>query len=151
MFIRTKTTQGRTYLQVAESYWEDGKPRQRIIATLGRLDKLTESGQIDGIARSIARFCDKVRVTEEYREGKLEARRVTKIGPDLVMDRLWNELGIGDAISGLLRDRKFEFSVERAVYLATLARLFFPGSDRSTERRSRDFSRSFRDNHPPYP
>ncbi len=142
MFIRTKTTQGRTYLQVAESYWEDGKPRQRIIATLGRLDKLTESGQIDGIARSIARFCDKVRVTEEYREGKLEARRVTKIGPDLVMDRLWSELGIGDAISGLLRDRKFEFSVERAVYLATLARLFFPGSDRSTERRSRDFRTS---------
>lgn len=142
MFVRTKTTQGRTYLQVAESYWEDGRPRQRIIATLGRLDKLTESGQLDGIATSIARFSDKVKVTSEYQEGKLEAGRVTKIGPDLIMGRLWNELGVDSAISGLLEDRKFEFSVERAVYLATLSRLFFPGSDRATERRSRDWRAS---------
>jgi transposase len=142
MFIRTKTTQGRTYLQVAESYWQDGKPRQRVIATLGRLDKLTESGQVDGIMRSLSRFSSKVKITEEYREGKLEAKKVTKIGLDLVMGRLWSELGIGQAISGLTSERKFEFSVERAVWLATLACLFFPGSDISTERGARDYRTS---------
>lgn len=142
MFIRSKTVQGRTYLQVVESYREGGKVRQRVVATLGRLDKLTESGQIDGIATSIARFSDKVKVTEDYQSGKLEAKKVTKIGPDLVMGRLWSELGIGSAISSLLEERKFEFSVERAVWLATLSRLFFPGSDRATARRSRDWRAS---------
>lgn len=48
MFVRTKTTDGRTYLQVVESYWQDGKPRQRVIATLGRLDKLSAAGAING-------------------------------------------------------------------------------------------------------
>jgi hypothetical protein len=40
MFVRTKTKEGRTYLQVVESYWQDRRPRQRVVATLGRLDKL---------------------------------------------------------------------------------------------------------------
>lgn len=139
MFLRTKTTQGRTYLQVAESYWQDGKARQRIVATLGRLDKLQEAGQIDGMLRSLARFGDQVKVSEEYREGKLQAKRVAKIGPGLILGRIWSELGLGGVLEELLGGRKFEFSVERAVWLATLARLFFPGSDRSTVRRVRDY------------
>jgi len=140
MFVRSKTTEGRTYLQVVESYWQDGRPRQRVIATLGRLDKLTEGGQVDGILRSLGRFADKVRVCEEYREGNLEAKQVLKIGPDLICARLWRELQIGKILEKLLSGRKFEFPVERAVYLATLARLFFPGSDRRTISRARDFA-----------
>ena len=139
MFVRTKTTQGRTYLQVVESYWQDGKPRQRVIATLGRLDKLTEGGQIDGILRSLARFADRVKVSEDYRAGTLEAKRVQKIGPDLICARLWRELGIEEVLEKLLSERKFEFPVERAVYLATLSRLFFPGSDRRAMARARDY------------
>ena len=140
MFVRTKTTQGRTYLQVVESYWSDSKPRQRVIVTLGRLDKLAEGGQIDGILRSLARFADKVKVTEECRQGNLAAKGVLKIGPDLICARLWRELGIGEALEKLLSGRKFEFLVKRAVYLATLARLFFPGSDRRVSARGTTIS-----------
>ena len=34
MFFRTKTSGTRTYLQIVENRWEDGRPRQRVIATL---------------------------------------------------------------------------------------------------------------------
>ncbi len=139
MFIREKTVQGRTYLQVVENYREGAKVRQRVIATLGRKDELQASGQIEGVLRSLARFSEKVRVTEEFREGKLAAGKVQKIGPDLIMGRLWSELGCDAAIGKLLSGRKYSFSVERAVYAATLARLFFPGSDRTADRQARDF------------
>jgi hypothetical protein len=139
MFVRTKTTDGRTYLQVVESYWQDGRPRQRVIATLGRLDKLSEKGQIEGILRSLARFSDKIKLTEQYQAGKLKATRVSRIGPDLMVGRLWSELGIDQEIESLLEGRKYGFSVERAVYLATLSRLFFPGSDRKAHRIARDY------------
>jgi len=147
MFVRTKSdgertylqVVERTYLQVVESYREGGKIRQRVIATLGRLDRLTEKGQIDGIMQSLSRFADKVRVTEEYREGKLEAGRVMRVGPDLILGRLWSELGCDRAINHLLDGRKYAFSVERAIYLATLSRLFFPGSDRKAKRIARDY------------
>src|SRR5918993_1275387 len=34
MFFRTKTSGSRSYLQIVENRWEDGRPRQRVIAQL---------------------------------------------------------------------------------------------------------------------
>ena len=140
MYVRTKTTEGRTYLQIAESYWQDGKSRQRVIATLGRLDKLQEKGNIDQIVWALTRYTEKVKVTEEFREGRLKAKRVTKMGPDLVVGRIWREIGLTDIMESLASGRKHSFSLERAIYLATLSRLFFPGSDRRAARMTRDYS-----------
>lgn len=139
MFVRARTTEGRTYLRVVESYRQGRRPRQRVISTLGRLDKLTESGQVDGVLRSLGRLADKVRVSEECRQGNLEAKGVAKIGPDLICSRIRSELGCGAAIDELLSGRRYAFSVERAVYAATLSRLFFPGSDRGTTSQAREF------------
>lgn len=139
MYIRTKTNGSRTYLQVVESYWNGGKPRQRVIATLGRLDKLSQAGAIDGMMKSLSRFSEKVKVHEAYKSGRLEARKVMRIGPDLIASRLWRELSIGRIIDEVSSGRNFGFSLERAIYLATLSRLFFPGSDRRTRRITRDY------------
>ncbi len=62
-----------------------------------------------------------------------------KIGPSLVFERLWEELGIKKVIKGLLLNRKFEFDVERAIFLTVLHRLFVSGSDRSCEKWNRDY------------
>jgi hypothetical protein len=37
----------RTYLQIVESYREGGKVRQRVIATLGRMEELQGRGQAE--------------------------------------------------------------------------------------------------------
>jgi hypothetical protein len=49
MFFRTKKSGSRSYLQIAENRWENGRSRQRVITTLGRLDQLQESGQLDAL------------------------------------------------------------------------------------------------------
>ena len=56
MFFRTKSSGPRSYLQIVENRWEDGRPRQRVIATLGRLDQLQQSGQLDALLVSGARL-----------------------------------------------------------------------------------------------
>jgi len=139
MYPRTKTVDGRTYLQIVESYREGAKTRQRVIATLGRLDKLTEKGEVDNLLLRLARFADHVTVSSEYEKGNLEAGSVVRIGPDLIAGRIWDELGLREVIESLLSGRKHYFSIERAVYLATLSRLFFPGSDRKARRITRDY------------
>lgn len=63
----------------------------------------------------------------------------TKIGPALIFGRLWKELGIHKVINDLLSERKFEFDVERAIFLTVLHRLFSSGSDRSCEKWRRDY------------
>ena len=46
------------------------------------------------------------------------------------MARIWERLGVADVLIGLLKERAFEFPVERAVFVAVLHRLFVSGSDR---------------------
>src|SRR5271166_3503267 len=41
-----------------------------------------------------------------------------------------SRLGVADVLTGLLKDRAFEFPVERAIFAAALHRLFVSGSDR---------------------
>ena len=66
MFFRIKKTGDRAYLQIVESYRQDGQPRQRVIATLGRLDKLTASGQIESLLASGARFTENALVLTAF-------------------------------------------------------------------------------------
>jgi len=139
MFVRTKPSGNYQYLQIVESRWENGRPRQYVIATLGRLDRLKVSGKVDGIIKSLSRFSEKIKVIEGYKEGSLTATSVKKIGPQLIVGRLWKELGFPETLRGLLNGRRYGFEVERAIYFTVLSRLFFPGSDRKALRVSRDY------------
>lgn len=60
MFFRTKKSGTRSYLQIVENRWEDGRPRQRVLATLGRLDQLQQNDQLDALLVSGARFSQSV-------------------------------------------------------------------------------------------
>jgi transposase len=63
-----------------------------------------------------------------------------KIGPSIIFERLWKETGIQKAIQRLLIDRRYEFDVERAIFLTVLHRLMVSGSDRFCEKWRRDYS-----------
>ena len=64
MYFRKKTTGGRAYLQIVESRREGAAVRQQVIATLGRIEDLQESGQLERLLRSGARFADKAIVLD---------------------------------------------------------------------------------------
>jgi transposase len=138
MFFRAKKSGPRTYLQIVENSWNGGKVRQRVLATIGRLDRLRESGQLEALLKSGARFSEKAAVLMASEKGKGTRLRTTGIGPDLLFSRLWRDLGIGESIRARLADRRFSFPVERAIYLTVLHRLFCGGSDRAAEHWRRD-------------
>jgi hypothetical protein len=134
MFFRRKRSGSRVYLQVVENRWEGGRSKQRVIATLGRLDRLEQSGQLEGLLRSGAKFCESVVLLAAHRRGETTAVRTRPIGPARVFERLWRQTGCRQVIGRLLEERKFEFPVERAVFLTVLHRLFTSGSDRAAEK-----------------
>lgn len=138
MFIRTKSSGAYRYLQIVENRREGRRTVQRVLATLGRVDQLAATGAVDVLLRSLGRFAERVRVIEAHRQGELDAGAVRQLGPDLVFGRLWRTVGLQGLLTGLLGERRFEFPVERAVYLTVLHRLFEPGSDRAAERWRRD-------------
>jgi hypothetical protein len=56
MFVRLKRVRSYRYLQLVESVRSGDKPRQRVLATLGRVEQLQAEGSIDALVRSLSRF-----------------------------------------------------------------------------------------------
>ena len=137
MFARIKKSGKYQYLQIVENRKIEGKVVQRVIATIGRMDQLQEKDRIETLIRSLSRYSEKVLL---ILSGKSDVNAsAKKIGPALIFERLWEELGIEKVISSLLSERKFEFDVERALFLTVLHRLFISGSDRSCDKWRRDY------------
>src|SRR5271169_938617 len=128
MFARTKKSGKYEYLQIVENHRDGEKVNQRVIATLGRLDKMHAKGEVETLVRSLARFPEQALL---ILSGKSDiSAESTKIGTALIFERLWKELGIAKVLQGLLAERFFTFDVERTLCLTVYHRLMVNGSDR---------------------
>ena len=137
MYFRKKISGGRVYLQIAESRRVAGQVRQRVITTLGRLDQLQASGQLERLVRSGARFATRAMVVTAAQDDPTAAMRRT--GPALVFERLWAETGCCAVIDDMAAERRHEFALERAIFLTVLHRLMGGGSDLAADRWCEDY------------
>jgi len=137
MFARVKKSGKYQYLQIVENRKEKGKVKQRVIATVGRMDELQAKGRVETLIRSLSKFSEQaLLIISGQSDIDADAK---KIGPVLIFERLWKETGIKAAIERVLAGRKFEFDVERAIFLTVLHRLMVSGSDRFCIRWCRDY------------
>lgn len=137
MFAREKKSGKYNYLQIVENRKEKGKVKQRVIATIGRMDRLQDKDRVQTLIRSLSRFSEKALLILSG-QSDISAEAV-KIGPAIIFERLWKETGIQRAIKKTLAGRRFEFDVERAIFLTVLHRLMISGSDRFCEKWSREY------------
>jgi transposase len=137
MFARLKKSGRCEYLQIVENRRDGAKTAQRVLCTIGRLDQLHAKGSVEALIQSLTRFSERALLVLS---GKTDvSASAKKIGPALIFERLWEELAIKKVIQGLLSERKFDFDVERALFLTVLHRLFVSGSDRSCDKWHRDY------------
>jgi hypothetical protein len=139
MFFRIKQSAARQYLQIVENFRDQGRVKQRVLVTLGRLDELKQSGHLDGLLASGARFAEHVLLLTAHRSGQTPAITTRRIGPTLIFERLWQETGCQAILAELLDRRRYDFDVERAVFLTVLHRLCATGSDRAGQRWKEDY------------
>ena len=139
MFFRTKKSGPRTYLQLVENRWEDGCSRQHVLATLGRLDQLQASGQLDALLVSGARFAQSLVLLSAQAEGRVPVLTTRSLGPGLLFERLWRQTGCQAVLEQLLAQRHFSFPLERAVFLTVVHRLLQSGSDRAAAKWRDDY------------
>ena len=101
MYTRIKKSGRHEYLQICESKREGKRVRQRVIATLGRMDRLTAKGDVEKLIRSLVKYSDKILM---ILSGEDDPKAVTfKIGPALIFERLWHESGLQEVIKHLLQ------------------------------------------------
>lgn len=124
MYTRITRSGGRSYLQLVESYRTDtGAVRQRVIANLGRLDKL-RSKDLDPLINGLNRALGRAENTAR----PIEYESARAFGDVFALHALWQELGFGDAIRRALRSSRRSFDAEALVRVMVFNRLCAPDS-----------------------
>jgi hypothetical protein len=139
MFVRDKRIGRYTYVYLVENVREGGRTKQRIIANLGRKETVVAHGDLDRLARSVARLAQRSMVLSVDAGEAPPNAACRRIGPALLFERLWQEVGCRAVLTALAGERQFAFAVERAVFLTVLHRLFVSGSDRAAEKWRADY------------
>jgi transposase len=132
MFPRVATVrQGKRtyrYLQIVEAYRENGQPRQRQVANLGRLDQL--GAKLDDLVAGLSRYCQNRLV----RSDQLRCRQALTWGPVLLARHLWEQVGLGEIIRRLCRRRRQKLEVGETAFVLVANRLCAPGSEHGLAR-----------------
>lgn len=82
---RNKDGSVRQYLQVIEAIRVNGKPRQRVIATIGRWDLPEGRARVDAVLEALSQFADRLTVLNLQKDLKGEGGLTW--GPVLVFRR----------------------------------------------------------------
>ncbi|MFT7773826.1 IS1634 family transposase [Roseateles sp.] len=124
MFIKLTRAGGHTYAQLVESFRDEhGKPRQRTVATLGRVDE--NGGQVDALLNGLLR--SKGRPTATNTAPQLRFESALALGDVWALHELWHELGF-DRLSAVFRRARFTTPVEQALRVMVFNRLCDPDS-----------------------
>lgn len=124
MYTRITRTGDRQYLQLVESFRNDrGQVRVRVVANLGRLDKLSAENLdplINGLNRAIGRT-ENVALEVVHESARAH-------GNVFALHELWRELGFDKALSRALRSARREFDAEALIRAMVFNRLCEPDS-----------------------
>jgi transposase len=138
MYIKVTRSGPHRYLQVVEAYRDadSGQPRQRHIATLGRLDQLSAE-DLDGLIDGLLKATDR----PDYRtlSQGIEAAQTTfesalQLGDVWVLSRLWRQLNLAEAIRQGLTGRRHRIAIEQLIRVMVFNRLSDPCSKRGVVR-----------------
>lgn len=124
MFIKLTRSGARTYAQLVESFRDEhGKPRQRTVATLGRIDE--QDGQVDALLNGLLRAKGRPAASAENPQVRFES--ALSLGDVWALDALWHELGF-DGLAAVFRRARFTTAVEHAIRVMVFNRLCDPES-----------------------
>ena len=124
MFIKPTRSGGHIYLQLVESYRnEEGKTRQRTIATLGRLDE--SGGGVDSLLGGLLRA--KGLPAAMGASAQVAFESALALGDVWALDQLWKELGF-DRLGAVFRKARYTSAIEHAVRVMVFNRLCDPES-----------------------
>ena len=122
MFVKITQSGPRRYVQLVAAFRDaEGHPRQKTIATLGRLDQI--DGELDALIQGLLRVTG--RAPTAAAEPAFESARA--LGDAWALTLLWRELKL-DSLARLFRRRHREVPVEALLRVMVFNRLCDPSS-----------------------
>lgn len=125
MFIKVTRSGPRRYVQLVEAYRDDaGQPRQRTVATLGRLDQM--GAELESVISGLMRVTGKA-VPQALGAPVVAFEAARDFGDVWALTELWNSLGF-DRLRKVFVRTRHSIDVEALVRVMVLNRLCDPDS-----------------------
>ena len=123
MFVKLNRSGGRVYAQLAEAFRDDaGNPRNRVIATLGRVDK--DDANINSVLAGLARATGS---SANLQPPSVEFDSSRDFGDLWALQALWDEIGF-DELRRVFRSRRRSVETEQLLRVMVFNRLCDPRS-----------------------
>jgi hypothetical protein len=124
MHVKVTTSGSRQYVQLVESYRDDGgRVKKRTVATLGRLDQL--SGDLDAVIRGLMKVTGQDPANLTPPEITFESAKA--FGDLWALTELWNTLGFSE-LRKIFRAARYHREVESCLRAMVFNRLCDPDS-----------------------
>ncbi len=133
MYLRTISRKNKDgsvvrYLQLAHNVRNaKGQAQAQVAHSFGREDELDRAA-LRRLVRSINRYLGSGEELKLSAEGDLRFIGSRPMGDAYLLDRLWERLGIGDTLKGLLAKRRFATDIERVLFALVANRAINPAS-----------------------
>ena len=124
MYTRITESGGRRYLQLVEGHRDEaGKVRIKVVANLGRLDRLN-GGKLDPLINGLNRAVGRV----ENTASDVVYESALGYGDVFALHELWKDLGFDSALRKALRSSRREIDAEALIRAMVFNRLCAPDS-----------------------
>jgi len=127
MFVRVIKSKNHEYVKVVESYREDGKVKQRVIANLGKLENISPKDAENISSKLLLLAKSKKAVTKENSLPEIEELDRYNYGY-IIYRKLWNRFKLDDILDRLVEDRAIEYDFKSVVFSMVVDRLLKPKS-----------------------
>lgn len=104
--------------------------RQRVLCTLGRLERLQEGG-LDALIQGLSKFSKNLEIIRASQD--LVADWSKEYGVVLVFRKLWEELKMEQTLRGHLKFHRYKSEIGEAIFALVLNRILEPCSKRRAE------------------
>ncbi|WP_027366023.1 IS1634 family transposase [Desulfotruncus alcoholivorax] len=124
MFFRKITSKSNgkeyTYLKLIENYREGDKVKQRVIANLGSLDRLTPD-KVNGLIAGLSKICG-----VDQKSDKIETKKILRYGEVLAIHKIWELLGVEQVFNKIIPTPDNEVDVPLLAELMVINQIIRP-------------------------
>ena len=117
VYTKSEKSQGTHHYHVVESYRVGKKVRQRTLLSLGR----EEQGNLEAIVQSASRHLDILTASQLAKEFSIEKTFI--LGPLLILDKLFEQLGINATIKQIASvHKRLSFDLRKIFHFSIASR-----------------------------
>ena len=124
MFLKIRTIKGKQYIALTQSYRKNGKTHHQHICTLGSVDALRQSGQLQALTKKFNQL-SKVYDMGIHDIGEIQA---TFCYGDVIYRKIWEQYQYHLQLQTWSKKTKYQFNVEQTAYWMVIDRLLSPQS-----------------------